>query len=66
MLGLRLSEGISATAFQERFGRSLEAVFGPELAELSAAELLEWDGHRLRLTPRGRLLGNQVFARFLP
>jgi oxygen-independent coproporphyrinogen-3 oxidase len=44
----------------------LEAVFGSELAELCAAELLEWDGRRLRLTARGRLLGNQVFARFLP
>jgi oxygen-independent coproporphyrinogen-3 oxidase len=66
MLGLRLNEGVNAFAFQERFGRPLEAVFGSELAELCAAELLEWDGRRLRLTARGRLLGNQVFARFLP
>ena len=70
MMGLRLTqEGISETGFQARFGQSLEALFANEIKELQGYGLLEWAGEaprrRLRLTPRGRLLGNQVFMRFL-
>lgn len=66
MLGLRLHEGVSAGTFGERFGRDLAEVYGTELDELQALGLLEWDGRLARLTARGRLLGNQVFERFLP
>jgi len=65
MMGLRLSEGVTAQTFQRRFQRTLSQVYGQELGELEAAGLIEWDGQRVRLTARGRLLGNQVFARFL-
>ena len=65
MLGLRLAEGVSAGLFEARFGEALEEVFGEELRELRELGLLEWDGSLARLTARGRLLGNQVFARFL-
>jgi oxygen-independent coproporphyrinogen-3 oxidase len=65
MLGLRLREGVSAGAFGARCGRELGEVYGQELEELTADGLLEWDGRRARLTGRGRLLGNQVFVRFL-
>jgi oxygen-independent coproporphyrinogen-3 oxidase len=68
-MGLRLTEeGISRREFQERFGSPVEAAFGSEIAELIGLGLLESDlagGDRLRLTPRGRLLGNQVFMRFV-
>ncbi len=66
MLGLRLSEGVGAAAFRARFGRDLDQVYARPLEELAAAGLIQWDGQRARLTARGRLLGNQVFARFLP
>jgi len=65
MLGLRLAEGVSDARFQARFSRGLEEVFGAELAELQEWGLLEWDGRVARLTARGRLLGNQVFVRFV-
>ena len=76
MLGLRLTqEGVSAQAFQTRFGRSMQDVFGAEIDELVALGLLEWVNKKtpealktsdiLRLTPRARLLGNQVFRRFV-
>lgn len=65
MLGLRLTEGVSDVRFRARFGVGLEEVFGRELAELRDLGLLEWDGNVARLTARGRLLGNQVFARFV-
>ncbi|HIE38731.1 MAG TPA: radical SAM family heme chaperone HemW [Anaerolineales bacterium] len=66
MMGLRLAEGVSDGRFRARFGQGLEEVFGEELARLQDLELLEWDGRAARLTPRGRLLGNQVFRCFLP
>ncbi len=66
MTGLRLTrEGISAAVFRERFGEELQDVFGQEIIELLGFRLLEWAGETLRLTERGRLLGNQVFMRFV-
>ena len=64
--GLRLTrEGVSASAFRERFGVTLTEAFGTEIESLAGFGLLEWSGDRLRLTVRGRLLGNQVFVRFV-
>ncbi|HSP55202.1 MAG TPA: hypothetical protein VLS25_06390 [Dehalococcoidia bacterium] len=44
----------------------MDAAYGPALAELTALGLLERPNGRLRLTPRGRLLANEVFVRLLP
>lgn len=66
MTGLRLTgEGVSADVFQTRFGVALTDVFGKEINELLGFSLLEWAGESLRLSERGRLLGNQVFMRFV-
>jgi oxygen-independent coproporphyrinogen-3 oxidase len=67
MLGLRLlAEGVPLARFAARFGRSLLDVYEDELAALQAEGLLRRLPDRVRLTQRGRLLGNQVFVRFLP
>jgi len=67
ILGLRLvEEGVSFQEFEGRFGRKLEEVYGRELRELEELGLIEISKGRVRLTPRGRLLGNEVFQRFLP
>jgi oxygen-independent coproporphyrinogen-3 oxidase len=66
ILGLRLVDGLSLAGFRRRFGVGLLSVYGPAIAELTALGLLERSNGRLRLTPRGRLLGNEVFERFLP
>jgi oxygen-independent coproporphyrinogen-3 oxidase len=67
MLGLRLlREGVSFRQFQAMHGVSLQTVFAKELAQLQAWGLLECDADRVRLSARGVLLGNQVFAYFLP
>ena len=66
MLGLRLVSGLDLGAFARRYGRDFEAVFGERLAEVSAAGLLERVGASVRLSERGRLLGNEVFACLLP
>jgi len=67
MLGLRLvQEGVEDVRFRARFGVGLDAAFGAEIAGLVRRGLLERRPERVRLTPEGRLLGNQVFAEFLP
>ena len=66
MLGLRLlEEGVSAEAFELRHGVTLRDRFGQQIDELTGFGLLDWDGSRLRLTPRGTLLANDVCSRFL-
>jgi oxygen-independent coproporphyrinogen III oxidase len=67
MTGLRLTEeGVSAERFASRFGAPMREVFGKDIRELISMGLLEWaEGETLRLTHRGRLLGNQVFMRFV-
>ena len=65
MLGLRLADGVTENSFRARFGRELRDVFGTPISELQDVGLLQWNGDRLSLTTRGRLLGNEVFQRFL-
>jgi oxygen-independent coproporphyrinogen-3 oxidase len=75
MTGLRLtSEGVSTCVFAQRFNLTLSEAFGDEVEDLLRLELVEWvdasravndPDRRLRLTKRGRLLGNQVFMRFV-
>jgi oxygen-independent coproporphyrinogen-3 oxidase len=66
MLGLRLtSEGVSDQKFQEIYTQSLMIVFGKEISELIKLDLLKWNWGALILTKKGRLLGNQVFMRFV-
>lgn len=66
ILGLRLQEGIDLNELQDRFGLDAAKVYRPEIEEVTRLGLVEQDGRRLRLTARGRLLGNEVFLRFLP
>jgi oxygen-independent coproporphyrinogen III oxidase len=69
MMGLRLTErGVSKRSFQKRFNQSIEEIFGNKIDFFIQMSLLEWGGQNrevLRLTKKGRLLGNQVFAEFL-
>lgn len=66
ILGLRLVDGLDLRAFERRFGRDFGQVFGAQLIEVRSYGLLETHGDHLRLTERGRLLGNEVFERLLP
>ncbi len=64
-LGLRLTSGISLAGFEEECGISLESAYRSSLTDLIRLGLLRQQGDRLVLTPRGMLLSNQVFSRFL-
>jgi len=72
MTGLRLTrEGVSSEEFEKRFGKKLLDVYGKEIDELLKLGLIEWHSvgathaSPLRITKRARLLGNQVFMRFV-
>lgn len=64
-LGLRLNAGVSLSALREEFGREAVNAFAPTLAELASDRLITQQEDRIRLTQQGRLLSNEVFARFL-
>ena len=66
LTGLRLTEeGVNTETFTGRFGVQMQDIFGGEITELTGLGLLEWAGSVLRLTKRGRLLGNRVFIQFV-
>ncbi len=68
MLGLRLTrEGVSRERFRGRFNLDVEDEFGEEINKLVGQGLLEWTdgGALLRLTDRGRFVGNRVFMEFV-
>ncbi len=65
-LGLRLADGVLAEDFEREFGSPLRSVYGSVINELLRIGLLQQEQGALRLTRRGLLLSNQVFARFLP
>jgi oxygen-independent coproporphyrinogen-3 oxidase len=64
-LGLRLSRGVRLSDLAAKFG--LEAVNNAHAAMVDLIEggLMERAGESIRLTPRGRLLSNEVFERFI-
>jgi oxygen-independent coproporphyrinogen-3 oxidase len=64
-LGLRLNRGVSMARLRAEFGAAAIAGCATAVAELSEAGLLETNEGCLKLTSRGRLLSNEVFARFL-
>ena len=76
LTGLRLiHEGVPDAAFRQRFGVGIVDAFPAEVSDLLDLGLLEWVQIKtsetgiasdvLRLTPRARLVSNQVFVRFV-
>jgi oxygen-independent coproporphyrinogen-3 oxidase len=64
-LGLRTNAGVDAAELREEFGEGLVEPAFEMVERLSKDELLVFDGARVRLTARGRLLSNEVFQEFL-
>ena len=63
--GLRLMRGVDTHAHATRYGVNVRERYADELARLQVAELIEFNGDYLRLTRRGVLLSNEVFAVFV-
>lgn len=67
MVGLRMLDGIRLSDFTEQFGSSLEETFRSPLHKMTSAGLLEMheDHGGYRLSEKGVLFGNEVFAEFI-
>jgi oxygen-independent coproporphyrinogen-3 oxidase len=66
VLGLRVADGVDRRSFRRRFGVDLMDVFAGRLAEPIEHGLVRVSDTDVRLTPRGRLLANEVAARLVP
>ena len=62
MLGLRMSEGIDLASIGRLYGEDLLGEYGARFADLAEKGLVNFSGGKVRLTPRGFLLGNLVFS----
>lgn len=63
-LGLRMLNGFADADFADRFGSDVSTIF-PHVATLQDDGLLSAECGRWRLTPRGLLIADSVFATFL-
>ena len=64
-LGLRMNAGVDVAAVRLEFGEELVEPAMATVERLAQDRLLTFDGQRVRLTGRGRLLSNEVFQEFL-
>lgn len=64
-LGLRRMEGVDMEHFQEKFGKSVQSVFGSVLSKLELQELIKYSGKYIQLTQKGIDVSNYVLAQFL-
>jgi oxygen-independent coproporphyrinogen-3 oxidase len=64
-MGLRLAEGIELAEFQKEFSIDVADRYRYELENLIDAGLVEMKDGRLKLTPHGMLLSNEVFVSFV-
>ncbi len=64
-LGLRLNRGVDLKEVAAKFGPSAVAGFTETISEFVEGGLMEREDSWIRLTPRGRLLSNEVFERFV-
>jgi len=65
-LALRTAQGLHLPTFEQRFALPFAQFAGDRLHMVEEAGLLERETEWLRLSKRGRLLGNEVFLRLLP
>ncbi len=64
-LGLRKTAGVELARFEEKFGAALEQVYGEILQSEQAKGNLVVEQGRVKLTHKGRFVGNEVFEQFL-
>jgi oxygen-independent coproporphyrinogen III oxidase len=64
-LGLRPTRGISLQEMASKFGDEKVHKANATVKEMIECELIERHGDLIRLTPRGRLISNEVFERFI-
>jgi oxygen-independent coproporphyrinogen-3 oxidase len=64
-LNLRLAKGLNLDEYKARFAVDLKKDLADELARLEDLGLIEYAGSNLKLTRRGMVYSNEVFAVFV-
>ncbi|MGN7476648.1 radical SAM family heme chaperone HemW [Solibacillus silvestris] len=64
-LGLRKVAGIAHEEFEMKFHQPMLSVYEEKISRLQKEQLIEFDSKGIRLTRKGRFIGNEVFQRFL-
>ncbi len=64
-LGLRLLRGVDLQKHKEKFGIDVFEKYGEDLRRLREAGLIDIENDTMRLTRKGALLSNEVFAVFV-
>lgn len=64
-LGLRKTKGVSEMDFQERFGNSLDSIYGNVIQEAVQNGFLKREKENIALTEQGILFSNQMLSDFL-
>jgi oxygen-independent coproporphyrinogen-3 oxidase len=64
-LNLRLARGLNLPEYKKRFGVDVQRDFAADLARLNDAGLIEFKESYLRLTRKGMVYSNEVFAVFV-
>ena len=65
ILGLRLTEGVSVSGFENRFKTGMFDVYGKEIGRFVQDGLLEHTGDRIKLSEKGLDLANFVMRAFI-
>jgi len=65
IMGLRLTKGVDLTLMSSRYGFDSYGFVKETLQDLDDAELFTMGKDTVKLTPRGRLLSNIIFSRFV-
>lgn len=65
IMGLRLVSGLDLDRLGARYSVDARRFVLETIGDLHPAGLFVLDGHHLRLTPRGRLLSNTIFSRWV-
>jgi oxygen-independent coproporphyrinogen III oxidase len=64
-LRLRLQEGVNLREHRQRFGVNARERYREDLARLDEAGLIEWQDDTLKISRKGKVLANEVFAAFV-
>ena len=64
-LNLRLTKGLNLEEYKERFSIDLQIKYADDLKHLEEAELIEFENNHLKLTKKGMVYSNEVFAVFI-
>ena len=65
IMGLRLDSGIHLNEFENAFQTKIEKIFPDKISKLISENLITKENNQIKLTDKGKLLGNEVFINFL-